>query len=92
MFERTGQYGHLMYLDSIFVIIDSVYSDRNATQVEGEFGGVADKFLDENTGTTPAGKLRMTLFRRYFWPNSISLVQTLGDLLRYSTVQRDDQT
>ena len=78
MFERTGSHGHLAYVRAVEAIIGN--SERAFTEVEATF-------FDERSGTTPAGKLRMRLLRRYFWPHSISLLQTLRDLLRYSRLQ-----
>ena len=79
MFQLTRQDGHLAYVESIKAII---------TNSEADFAKAEAKFLKENTGTSPSGKLRIRLLRRHFWPDTISLFVVLRDIMKYSTKQR----
>jgi len=79
MFERTRSGGHLAYLRSIEAIMDDSVA---------EFSRAEAVLFQSKSGSTPAGKLRMRLLRRYFWPSSLTLSEALRDLVRYSRVQR----
>lgn len=78
MFSRTGQMGHHAYALSVLAILNS---DKTA------FFDAKEALVSQQKLATPSGILRMTLFQRYFWPRTISGVQTLRYLLRYSKVQ-----
>lgn len=77
MFERTGLAGHHAYAMAVHAIINN---DRKT------FNKSFKLMVDENNITTPGGKLRMILFKRYFWPDSISLVSVIKDSFKYSKI------
>jgi len=79
MFEHTGSYGHFAYVKAIVAII---------AKSEVDFATAEAIFFQENSGTTPSGKLRMRLIRRYFWPHTISGYAVLRDIIKYSAVQK----
>jgi len=79
MFIETDQHGHADYVKSINAIIDNSESD---------FSKVEKSFFNNNTGTSPTGKLRMILFRRYFWPNTMntSIFSLFKYLSKYTSI------
>lgn len=82
MFNDTKQLGHADYVKSIIAILD---------EEEKVFKDIEKSFFDDSTGTSPTGKLRMILFRKYFWPNTMnsSTYSLLKDLSKYTRVQKD---
>lgn len=81
MFRRTGQQGHFAYVSAVLAVI-------RAKKAQVDFSKVVKSFFDERSGSTPAGKLRMRLFQRYFWPETVAGFRALRDLFKYSTLQR----
>ena len=82
MFIATDQHGHADYVKSIYAIL---------SESEKDFKEIEKRFFDNTTGTSPTGKLRMILFRSYFWPSTmkVSTFSLLKSLSQYTRVQKD---
>ena len=81
MFETLNRHGHEYYVKTLNAIIENS---------EEDFDEIEKTFLSDDTGTSPTAKLRMALFRNYFFPNSrkISTYKLLKQLAKYTDRQK----
>lgn len=77
MFIATDQHGHADYVRAIYAVIE---------KSENDFNEIEERFFNNSSGTSPTAKLRMILFRNYFWPDSrnISVYKLLKSLNSYT--------
>lgn len=75
MFEQTDQSGHQAYTESVLAAMDIDYS---------AFLKVKARMTDHHGVATPSGMLRIILFQRYFWPDTISAWAVLRFFIKYS--------
>lgn len=81
MFETLGRHGHEYYVKTLLAIIEK--SVKKYDEIE-------KIFFSDDTGTSPTAKLRMVLFKNYFFPDSrnISTYKLLREMAKYTDKQK----
>ena len=81
MFRQTGWGGHPENAEAIRAILHLRQSPRSAYN---EFVLARDRLAHTDAKSTPAGRARMLLLERYFWPDRLGPIETVRRLWRES--------
>lgn len=85
MFARIGEEGHLAYVRTIQALIHPARSPELFAREEANL-------VDRETLATPASMVRMRVFRRFFFPSTLSFRRTARDVWEYSRKQERHQS